>query len=69
MNFSTFQLTTWLYVELSRDRGIAIAEFSPDARVIIHKKVITSAGLYVGSEIDKPVRYWYSKYPIVEQIC
>src|SRR4029434_9531828 len=41
-------------VELSRDRGIAIAEFAPGAQVIAHKKVFTSAGLYVVSNRDKP---------------
>jgi DEAD/DEAH box helicase/Helicase conserved C-terminal domain len=42
--------TRWsrdLDVELSRDRGIAIAEFAPSAQVIAHKKVFTSNGLYV----------------------
>ncbi len=55
-------------VELSRDRGIAIAEFAPGAQVIAHKKVFTSAGLYVVSKMDKPVREWYSKCPSCEQI-
>lgn len=55
-------------VELSRDRGIAIAEFAPGAQVIAHKKVFTSAGLYVVSKMDKPTRQWYSKCPSCEQI-
>ena len=55
-------------VELSRDRGIAIAEFAPGAQVIAHKKVFTSAGLYVASKTDKPERKWYSKCPSCEQI-
>ena len=55
-------------VELSRDRALAIAEFAPGAQVIAHKKVFTSAGLYVVSETDKPVRQWYSKCRGCEQI-
>ncbi len=55
-------------VELSRDRGIAIAEFAPGAQVIAHKKVFTSAGLYVVGEKDWPERQWYSKCPNCEQI-
>ena len=55
-------------VELSRDRGIAIAEFAPGAQVIARKKVFTSAGLYVVSRTDKPDRWWYSKCPGCEQI-
>jgi len=55
-------------VELSRDRGIAIAEFAPGAQVIAHKKVFTSAGLYVVSKTDRPKRDWYSKCPSCEQI-
>jgi len=41
-------------VELNRDRGIAIAEFAPGAQVIAHKKVFTSAGLYIVGEKDGP---------------
>ena len=55
-------------VELSRDRALAIAEFAPGAQVIAHKKVFTSAGLYVVSETDKPVRQWYFKCKDCEQI-
>jgi hypothetical protein len=55
-------------VELSRDRGIAIAEFAPGAQVIAHKRVFTSAGLYVFSRTDKPNRQWYSRCPGCEQI-
>ncbi len=55
-------------VELSRDRGIAIAEFAPGAQVIAHKKVFTSAGLYIVSKADKPERKWFSKCPSCEQI-
>ena len=55
-------------VELSRDRGLAIAEFAPGAQVIAHKKVFTSAGLYVVSKADKPVREWYSECPNCKQI-
>ncbi len=55
-------------VELSRDRGIAIAEFAPDAQVIARKKVFASAGLYVVSKMDRPVRQWYSECPGCKQI-
>ena len=55
-------------VELNRDRGIAIAEFAPGAQVIAHKKVFTSAGLYVVSRIDRPDRLWYAKCPDCKQI-
>lgn len=55
-------------VELNRDRGIAIAEFAPGAQVIAHKKLFTSAGLYVASKMDRPDRRWYSKCPACEQI-
>src|SRR5262249_54962691 len=48
-------------VELSRDRGIAIAEFAPAVQVIAHKKVFTSNGLYVVSKMDRPTRQWYSE--------
>ncbi len=63
--------TRWsrdLEVELSRDRGIAIAEFAPGAQVIAHKKVFTSNGLYVVSKMDKPTRQWYSECPDCKQI-
>jgi DEAD/DEAH box helicase/MrfA Zn-binding domain/Helicase conserved C-terminal domain len=55
-------------VELSRDRGLAIAEFAPGAQVIAHKKVFTSAGLYVMSKLDRPKRQWYSECPGCKQI-
>lgn len=55
-------------VELSRDRALAIAEFAPGAQVIAHKKVFTSAGLYVVSETDRPERQWYFKCRGCEQI-
>jgi ATP-dependent helicase YprA (DUF1998 family) len=55
-------------VELNRDRGIAIAEFAPGAQVIAHKKVFTSAGLYIVGEKDQPRREWFSKCPSCEQI-
>ena len=63
--------TRWsrdLEVELSRDRGIAIAEFAPGAQVIAHKKVFTSNGLYVVGKMDRPVRQWYSECPDCKQI-
>lgn len=55
-------------VELSRDGGLAIAEFAPGAQVIAHKKVFTSAGLYVVSKTDEPQRLWFSKCRGCEQI-
>ena len=55
-------------VELSRDRGIAIAEFAPGAQVIAHKKVFTSAGLYVVGTTDKPQRLWYARCRNCRQI-
>jgi hypothetical protein len=55
-------------VELSRDRGIAIAEFGPGAQVIARKKVFTSAGLYVVSSSDKPEQMYYSTCPSCKQI-
>lgn len=55
-------------VELSRDRGVAIAEFAPGAQVIAHKKVYTSSGLYVVSKMDVPHRDWYSRCPSCDQI-
>ncbi len=55
-------------VTLSRDRAIAISEFAPGAQVIAHKKVFTSAGLYVVSRTDKPERWWYSKCDGCQQI-
>jgi len=63
--------TRWsrdLDVELSRDRGIAIAEFAPAAQVIAHKKVFTSNGLYVVGKMDRPTRQWYSECPDCKQI-
>ncbi len=50
-------------VELSRDRGIAIAEFAPGAQVVAHKKVFTSAGLYIVSKSDSKKRDWFSQCP------
>lgn len=55
-------------VELSRDRGIAIAEFAPGGQVIANKKVYTSAGLYVVGKRNKPVKRYYSKCPDCSQI-
>ena len=55
-------------VELSRDRGIAIAEFAPGAQVIARKKVYTSAGLYIVGRNDEPERQWFSRCPDCEQI-
>ena len=48
-------------VELSRERGIAIAEFAPGAQVVAHKKVFTSSGLYIVSKMDVPERMYFSR--------
>src|SRR5207302_1290041 len=55
-------------VELSRDRGIAIAEFAPGAQVIAHKKVFSSAGLYIVSDRDRPDVHQYSRCSGCDQI-
>ena len=55
-------------VELSRERGMAIAEFAPGAQVIAHKKVFTSAGVYIVGNSDLPIRLWFSKCPSCDQI-
>lgn len=55
-------------VELSRDRGIAIAEFAPGAQVIARKKVFTSEGLYIVSKRDVPEKRYYVKCRSCEQI-
>lgn len=55
-------------VELSRDRGIAIAEFAPQAQVIAHKRIFTSAGLYIMGKSDAPKKQWFSKCLNCEQI-
>ncbi|MCK5243461.1 DEAD/DEAH box helicase [bacterium] len=55
-------------VELSRDRGIAIAEFAPGAQVIAHKKVFTSEGLYIVSKRDVPEKRFYVRCRNCDQI-
>ncbi len=55
-------------VELSRDRGIAIAEFAPRAQVVAHKKIFTSDGLYIVGKTDRPNRLWYAKCRGCKQI-
>ena len=55
-------------VELNRDRGIAIAEFAPSAQVIAHKKVFTSAGLYIMGDQDRPKKNYFSICPECKQI-
>jgi len=55
-------------VELSRDCGIAIAEFAPGAQVVARKKVFTSAGLYVVGKQDMPPRQHFSQCPDCKQI-
>jgi RAD3-like DEAD/DEAH box helicase/helicase-like protein/uncharacterized protein DUF1998 len=64
----TTRWTRDLDVELSRDRGIAIAEFAPGSQVVAHKKVFTSSGLYVVGKMDHPIRQWYSECPDCKQI-
>jgi len=64
-------LTRWSRdkdVDLSRDRGIAIAEFAPGAQVIAKKKVFTSEGLYVVGKKDEPTPEHFSQCPNCRQI-
>ncbi len=55
-------------VELSRERGIAIAEFAPGAQVIARKRVFTSAGLYIVGASDQPTKLYFSRCRSCEQI-
>ncbi len=55
-------------VDLSRDRGIAIAEFAPGAQVVARKKVFASGGLYIASSEDAPERRWFAQCPTCAQI-
>src|SRR6516162_4394469 len=55
-------------VDLSRDRGIAIAEFAPSAQVVARKRVFVSGGLYIASSEDKPERKYFAQCPTCGQI-
>ena len=55
-------------VDLSRDRGIAIAEFAPGAQVVARKRVFVSGGLYIASSEDKPERKYFAQCPTCGQI-
>src|SRR5439155_19795006 len=55
-------------VDLSRDRGIAIAEFAPGAQVVARKRVFVSGGLYIASSEDEPERKYFSQCPRCRQI-
>ena len=45
-------------VELSRDRGLAIAEYAPGAQVIARKTLYTSGGLAFSSRREMPEPEW-----------
>ena len=55
-------------VELSRDRGIAISEFAPEAQVIARKQVFTSKGLYIVGSEDESKHGWYARCKACDQI-
>jgi ATP-dependent helicase YprA (DUF1998 family) len=55
-------------VELSRDRGIAISEFAPEAQVIARKQVFTSKGLYIIGNDDESKHGWYARCKACDQI-
>jgi hypothetical protein len=55
-------------VELSRDRGIAISEFAPEAQVIARKQVFTSKGLYIMGNDDESKHGWYARCKACDQI-
>lgn len=55
-------------MELSRERGIAIAEFAPGAQVIARKRVFTSAGLYIVGASDQPTKLYFSRCRSCEQV-
>jgi hypothetical protein len=55
-------------VDLSRDRGIAIAEFAPGAQVVARKRVFVSGGLYIASSEDKPEKKYFSQCRRCRQI-
>jgi ATP-dependent helicase YprA (DUF1998 family) len=46
-------------VELSRDRGLAIAEYAPGAQVIARKTLYTSGGLAFSSRRELPEPEWF----------
>jgi hypothetical protein len=46
-------------VELSRDRGLAIAEYAPGAQVIARKTLYTSGGLAFSSRREMPETEWF----------
>ncbi|MCX8109140.1 MAG: hypothetical protein N3G20_10080, partial [Verrucomicrobiae bacterium] len=47
------------YVELTRDRGLAIAEYAPGAQVIARKARYTSGGLAFSSRREMPEPEWF----------
>ena len=50
-------------VELSRDRGLAIAEYAPGAQVIARKTLYTSGGLAFSSRREMPDAEWFWRCP------
>jgi len=55
-------------VELSRDRGLAIAEYAPGAQVIARKKLYTSGGLAFSSRRKLPEPEWFWRCPTCQLI-
>jgi len=50
-------------VDLSRDRGQAIAEFAPGAQVVARKQLYTSGGLFFSTRKDMPSPEWFWRCP------
>lgn len=55
-------------VELSRDRGLAIAEYAPGAQVIARKTLYTSGGLAFSSRREMPEPEWFWRCPACQLI-
>lgn len=55
-------------VELSRDRGLAIAEYAPGAQVIARKTLYTSGGLAFSSRREIPEPEWFWRCPTCQLI-
>jgi ATP-dependent helicase YprA (DUF1998 family) len=55
-------------VELSRDRGLAIAEYAPGAQVIARQTLYTSGGLAFSSRREMPEPEWFWRCPACQLI-
>ncbi|MCX7824474.1 MAG: DEAD/DEAH box helicase [Verrucomicrobiae bacterium] len=55
-------------VELTRDRGLAIAEYAPGAQVIARKTLYTSGGLAFSSRRELPEPEWFWRCPACQLI-